>query len=244
MGSELWLTEETNLLLDVLGNDNRRKILKLLALEPRYLLQLAEELGVSQQAVLKHLALLEKYGVISSYAAPGDMPGPLRKYYKLSKSVCLAFEMTEDSVDFKLKVIPGRGVEVEEEAEGEGFGNFADELQKLEAKVSALDGEVDRRQVLYRCNEILRGLNEELDDLERVRVRLLTLKQMTVNKAHQTIRNLSIQDLERRILYWVLGSEDMVDVEQLSVEFDVREKEIRSAVAQLQKKLLLQIGSG
>jgi len=226
-----------NLLLDVLGNETRRRILKLLATEPKYLLQLAEELGVSQQAILKHLALLERDRIVTSYNAPGDAPGPLRKYYKLSKSVFLAFEMTEDWVDFKLISIPER----EEQVKEQGLENFGGDLEVLQGKVGALEAERDRKQILEKCNEVLRDLNERLEDLERVRVKLLTLKQMTVNRAHLAIRDLSAQDLERRILYWLLGSEAAVDVEQLSEEFDVREQEIRSAITELQKKLTIQI---
>ena len=54
-------------LLEVLGNDTRRRILQLLADEPRYFIQLSKDLGVSQQAVLKHLELLEKNGFVSSF---------------------------------------------------------------------------------------------------------------------------------------------------------------------------------
>jgi ArsR family transcriptional regulator len=64
--------EDMGVLLDILGNDTRRRILQLLADEPRYFIQLSKDLGVSQQAVLKHLDLLEKYGFISSYSGNSE----------------------------------------------------------------------------------------------------------------------------------------------------------------------------
>ena len=51
-------------LLTVLGNPTRRKILEMLAMEKHYPLQLSRELDVSQQAVSKHLKVLEKYGLV------------------------------------------------------------------------------------------------------------------------------------------------------------------------------------
>jgi len=50
----------SDIILDILGNDTRRKILVALADEPMYFNQLAKELGVGQQAVLRHLQTLER----------------------------------------------------------------------------------------------------------------------------------------------------------------------------------------
>ena len=43
--------DNIDVLFEVLGNDTRRRILQLLADEPRYFIQLSKDLGVSQQAV-------------------------------------------------------------------------------------------------------------------------------------------------------------------------------------------------
>ncbi|RLI24226.1 MAG: transcriptional regulator, partial [Candidatus Hecatellales archaeon] len=76
---------EVEELLYVLGNPTRRRILKLLSQEPKYLIQLSKELDVSQQAILKHITVLERFGLISSYEEKGELPAPPRKYYTLSK---------------------------------------------------------------------------------------------------------------------------------------------------------------
>ena len=54
--------------LDILGNETRRRILRYLAEEPRYFIQLSKELGVSQQAVLKHLEILQALNLVESFA--------------------------------------------------------------------------------------------------------------------------------------------------------------------------------
>ncbi len=54
-------------LLAMVENPTRRRILELLTSGPSYPLQLSKELGVSQQAVMKNLVLMERNGMVVSY---------------------------------------------------------------------------------------------------------------------------------------------------------------------------------
>jgi len=47
----------TDVLLDVLGNETRRRILDLISHEPMYFNQLAKEIRTGQQAILCHIIL-------------------------------------------------------------------------------------------------------------------------------------------------------------------------------------------
>jgi ArsR family transcriptional regulator len=58
----------TNLLLDVLGNETRRRILNLISHGPMYFNQLAKEIRTGQQAILRHVKILEDAGLTESYA--------------------------------------------------------------------------------------------------------------------------------------------------------------------------------
>ena len=53
--------------MNILENSTRRDILKFLVKEPHYPLQLSEMLDVSQQAVMKHLKVLEEAGFAVYY---------------------------------------------------------------------------------------------------------------------------------------------------------------------------------
>ena len=53
---------ELDALLSVIENPARRRILEALVREPHYPLQLSKELGMTQQAVIKHLKVLERAG--------------------------------------------------------------------------------------------------------------------------------------------------------------------------------------
>jgi ArsR family transcriptional regulator len=78
---------DTNVLLDVLGNETRRRILDLISHEPMYFNQLAREIGTGQQAILRHVKILEDSGLIESYAKKSDLGAPNRKYYKVNFSL-------------------------------------------------------------------------------------------------------------------------------------------------------------
>ena len=59
-------------LLDLLGNENRRRILRLLARKPCYVTEISEYLGVSPKAVIDHLRKLEEAGLVESRVARHD----------------------------------------------------------------------------------------------------------------------------------------------------------------------------
>ncbi|MFW6449126.1 MAG: ArsR/SmtB family transcription factor [Halobacteriota archaeon] len=68
-------------LLDLLGNETRRRILALLAQKPRYVTEISELTGVSPKAVIDHLARLERAGLIE-YRNSDDR----RKYFSIVQS--------------------------------------------------------------------------------------------------------------------------------------------------------------
>jgi len=91
-----------DLVLRLVENPLRRRILQKLALEARYTLELSKELGVSQQAICKHLRLLEEAGLVSSHIQKSSC-GPPRLYYTPTRhySISIAFgpSMFEASVE-------------------------------------------------------------------------------------------------------------------------------------------------
>ncbi len=64
--------------LSVFQNKARRDILERLVREPHYPLQIADQIGISQQAVMKHLNFLEKQGFVVKMRVASNKGGPLR----------------------------------------------------------------------------------------------------------------------------------------------------------------------
>ncbi|PSQ44547.1 MarR family transcriptional regulator [Halobacteriales archaeon SW_7_68_16] len=71
-------------LLDLLGNDNRRRILRLLARRPCYVTEISEQLSVSPKAVIDHLRKLEDAGLVES-----RVDDQRRKYFSIARNVRL-----------------------------------------------------------------------------------------------------------------------------------------------------------
>ena len=75
-------------LLTLLGNPTRVKILALLSKSPMYLSEITKIVGVTQQAVIRHLRELENAGLVKSYTIHNPL-GPSRKYYEINHSLHL-----------------------------------------------------------------------------------------------------------------------------------------------------------
>ncbi|SFG45298.1 ArsR family transcriptional regulator [Halopelagius inordinatus] len=75
---------DSAVLLDLLGNENRRRILRLLAHKPCYVTEISEYLGVSPKAVIDHLRKLEDTGLIESRT-----DDQRRKYFHISRNLRL-----------------------------------------------------------------------------------------------------------------------------------------------------------
>lgn len=83
-------------LLDILGNENRRRILRLLARKPCYVTEISEYLGVSPKAVIDHLRTLEDAGLVESRT-----DDQRRKYFSISRN--LRLEVSVSPYEFGMK---------------------------------------------------------------------------------------------------------------------------------------------
>ena len=84
--------DEVDELFYLLENPTRRRILQLLSVERLYPLQLSKEIDVTQQAVVKHLRILEDHGLVKSRDEPSRR-GPKRIVYKASRDVSLHIDI-------------------------------------------------------------------------------------------------------------------------------------------------------
>ena len=76
-------------LLDILGNENRRRILRLLSQKPCYVTEISEYLGVSPKAVIDHLRKLEEAGLVESRT-----DDQRRKYFHISRNLRLEVDVS------------------------------------------------------------------------------------------------------------------------------------------------------
>ena len=216
--------QEIGQLLDLLGNNTRRRILESLTNEPKYFIQLSKEIGVSQQAVLKHLFLLENFGLIESFKAKSNLAAPDRKYFQLNRSVYLSIGITGNSMEIKMENIKGPNK------------IKAKNIMAIENKEGSIKKDEEITDILKNTKRKLELIAKRMQELEDEKIHLLKEKQHILEITHQVIRESLEEDLARRILYSNLISREITDIEKLSEILNTREKEIKIIVKSLEDR--------
>ncbi len=103
---------DADAILDLLGNENRRRILRLLSRKPCYVTEISNSIRVAPKAVIEHLELLEEGGLIEPRygAVPPDERGPegrqgrhqRRKYYSISENLLVEVRLAHSGFDSSL----------------------------------------------------------------------------------------------------------------------------------------------
>lgn len=151
-------------ILSMVENPTRRKILQAVVREPHYPLQLSKELGISQQAVVKNLNLMEKEGLVVSYRESSDR-GPDRIFYKPSSEFTITIDMRDSMFEMRMISIGERS---DDGGAGEAGGHEERRLEEVRAKISSIDrqiAEFDRRRaaMIRQRNDLI---NEFLDSTD------------------------------------------------------------------------------
>jgi ArsR family transcriptional regulator len=174
-------------LLDLLGNENRRRILRLLARKPCYVTEISEYLGVSPKAVIDHLRKLEEAGLIESRT-----DDQRRKYYFISQN--LRLEVSVSPYGFGAKsAYPARNLDVTTTCrhlkidvsprETSDLSKLAEELERLEQLENELS--MAQRWVQGRLADVMERIGDRFEDGE-TRLYAEVLRVLTEEPADQT----------------------------------------------------------
>ncbi len=136
--------DELDILLSLVENPTRRRILERIVREPSYPLQLSKELGVSTQAVMKNLTLMEHHGMVERTEVRSDM-GPNRFLYAPRREFTLVVDMRQHAFTTKVTVPEG-------EADAAKAG--AARLKEIDERIDEIDNE---RSALLREREMIIG---------------------------------------------------------------------------------------
>jgi ArsR family transcriptional regulator len=89
-------------ILDILGNENRRRIISLLANRPCYVSEISGKLGIAPKAVLGHLDMLQSAGIIESRADDSQR----RKYFGITTCTRLEIAVSPHTYAVRINEIP------------------------------------------------------------------------------------------------------------------------------------------
>ncbi len=147
-------------LLDILGNENRRSILRLLSQKPCYVTEISEYIGVSPKAVIDHLEMLEDAGLVES-----RVDDRRRKYFSITRSLRLEVNVSPYGYGAK-SAYPRRTTVnyeyVEIDAPDDSVDDLVTRLEQLEEIRNELS--IAQRHVQARIEELLERVEDELDE--------------------------------------------------------------------------------
>ena len=179
--------------LSILENPTRRQILRKLVKEPHYPLQLSELLNVSQQAVVKHLKVLEVSGFVDSERVPSEKGGPPKKMYKVNQSFSLRLDLGPDLFRAEHRKIPAGGP------------------MRLSNRLPAeLNGVVDRlgtrrKLPMVEAMGVLSELDSALERIDEHRDAVIALHQQVMRKVSPSISEQSESYEERQLAHAIMN---------------------------------------
>jgi ArsR family transcriptional regulator len=249
------LLVDTNVLFDILGNETRRRILNLISHEPMYFNQLAKEIQTGQQAILRHMKILEDTGLIKSYSMRSELGAPDRKYYRVNSSFNLSISISNDNF-----TVRNEDIEELRYKEADALYKKFDELDSIILshdnntlnESSNRNTKSNQRKSVMSLDQILLKLQQNLEDTEGQILHLESrlndlraLKQAIIKKIHD-IEKENFDDLERRLICSIMEGpmcrkEEQLTISELAEILDKNEKTIRNALSRIMDKL--EIGS-
>lgn len=236
---------ELDAILSILENPIRRKILMKLARDANYPLQLSKELNVSQQAIMKHLKVLEDGNFVSSFEERSDKGGPPRKIYAPRKRYCVRIDIGPNTYDeeyYSYKSYDIQNSDDEHEVLGDrsrivikgkvtgemkseivaAIPAFADPvLEKMRMELEDLVAKPSAGEKASDIKDLISDINMELVKLERKRKRLLAIRERTYQESNMLISYLSKDILEKDILSLYIN-EGIKNTNKISERLNIR----------------------
>jgi ArsR family transcriptional regulator len=191
-------------LLDILGNENRRRILQLLSFRPFYFNEMAKRLDVGPKAVIDHLEMLERAGLIECYQDQGR-----RKYFRIVRKTVLEVAVSPNSY--------GVRAYRSEDAPRAESKEMTPDIKLLRDELDTLEGK--RRE--------LRGLLDEIESRE------MEIKQIAAGAARSSARDQLESEILVALLSGrskVADLAERLEVPEIVVEDRLKRLEERGAV--------------
>ena len=200
---------DLDILLSMVENPTRRKILESLVKEPHYPLQLSKELGISQQAVMKNLNMLEKNGMVVSYQVSSSM-GPMRTVYEPNSEFTLV-------IDMRNGMFSARMIEPSKEEEEVDFDDV-----KMES--------------LKKTRQTISEIDDKIEELNRERSKLIREREKVMASAMSNLNGTDCGYAHRNLMYEILNEPDR-SMEQLSEDLNARPEVVKDLINDIENAL-------
>ena len=215
--------------LSILENKVRRQILEMLVREPHYPLQLSQHLEVSQQAVMKHLKILEDAGFVHSEKVKSDKGGPPKKIYSVQQSFSIRLDLGPDLFRAEHRRLPPGGPV-----------RLSSRLPETAIPIAERIG--GRRKVTVpEAMELVSQLNETLERLDAQRDALIALHQQVMSRVSSTVDDFSEYE-ERNLVHTLLERPRRpVDLDAWSQTLRLDIPDAEAVIQEVRERMLYQI---
>ncbi|WP_440953954.1 ArsR/SmtB family transcription factor [Methanosarcina sp. Mfa9] len=196
-------------LLDILGNENRRKIIQLLANRPCYVSEISGRLGVGPKAIINHLSLLEQAGLIEC-----SVDEQRRKYFNIANNMRLEVSVSPYAYTVSLQDISfetGRKGGGQEKKGSAGSAPETNGVIQGNAPAAAGKKEVSSRPeplaVFLKLSGRLRELKTRHAELARMQQQLQADYTRLMDSCLDSIEGVAKNPVECEILFELLKNE-------------------------------------
>lgn len=211
---------DLDMLLSVIENPTRRRILEALVREPHYPLQLSRELGMSQQAIMKHLKVLEDYSLVRSFPEESDQGGPSRKIYVPTTKFTIIVDFGPGLFDTTFVKLAMEAMQWpralhRSASEKVELPDIGDKVVELKSSVAEIDG--------------------QLEELQHRRERLIGQKEEVLEEAARIIES-SVDDYQvRRVVYEYVQSPEL-SPQDIAEELGLRDNMVEETIRRLEEQ--------
>ena len=195
---------DIDMILNMISNPTRRRILESLTKEPSYPLQLSKEIGVSQQAIMKNLDLLERNGMVIGHQVSSAL-GPMKVVYEPTTEFTVVIDMRRSM--FSADVTDESGSE-------EDVIPITETIDELRSEISRID--------------------KEVEELERQRSALIRKRQNMISWAMSQLDDEGFTSLHKNLMYQMLNNPDVPEadiIRKMSQRTDIERSLHEIAVA-------------
>jgi predicted transcriptional regulator len=209
--------KDLDMLLSVIENPTRRRILEALVREPHYPLQLSRELGMSQQAIMKHLKVLEDYSLVRCFPEESDQGGPSRKIYVPTTKFTIIVDFGPGLFDTTFVKLAMEAMQWPRISTRQDTASF--ELPDIGERILSIRDNVA-------------VIDHELENLQRKREKLIERKEEALEEAVKVIEG-SVDNYQvRRIIYEFVQSPEL-SAQGIAEELGVRDRMVEETIRKL-----------
>ncbi len=203
---------DVNEVLDILGNESRRRILSLLAQKPCYVSEIAYCLKMAPKVVIEHLDKLEKAGIVKSFE------DGKRRYYYIDKSFRL--EVTLSPYRFSAKVVENGNIDKND------LLNVVQDLLNLSYS-----------REISSMTETLSRIERLQDMLSKIQCYVNSKINEILNDLLSAVERFTNDEIEKLVLYGLAKGLGELEIAEY---FGLMYSEVESALKRLEKKGLLE----